>query len=67
MKVPQKLLHGLRFLVIATLTLGIFFRVSHIGQKVYWHDEVFTSIRAAGYTGEEIITGISISPDTLFL
>jgi uncharacterized membrane protein len=57
------------FLVTVTLALGIFFRVTNISQKVYWHDEVFTSIRAAGYTGEEIIgevfTGIPISPDKL--
>ena len=57
------------FLVVVTLALGIFFRVTNIEQKVYWHDEVFTSIRAAGYTGEEIIaevfTGIPISPTTL--
>lgn len=69
MEVPRKPLYGLMFLVVTTLALGIFFRVTNISQKVYWHDEVFTSIRAAGYTGEEIIaevfTGIPISPDKL--
>ncbi len=69
MEIPQKHLRRLMFLVVATLALGIFFRVTNIGQKVYWHDEVFTSVRAAGYTGEEIIaqvfTDIPISPDTL--
>ena len=69
MQVPRKPLYGLMFLVIATLALGVFFRVTNIAQKVYWHDEVFTSIRAAGYTGEEIVaevfTGIPISPDKL--
>ncbi len=69
MKVPRKPLCRVMLLVVATLALGIFFRATNIGQKVYWHDEVFTSIRAAGYTGEEIIaevfTGNPISPDTL--
>jgi uncharacterized membrane protein len=43
----------LRFLVIVLLILGIFFRFANLGQKVYWHDEVFTSLRLAGYTAEE--------------
>lgn len=36
------------------LTLGIGFRFYGLDHKVYWHDEVFTSLRAAGYTGEEV-------------
>lgn len=51
------------------MTLGIFFRVTHLDQKVYWHDEVFTSVRATGYTTEEIIdrvfSGDSLPPATL--
>lgn len=69
MQVPRKPPRRLMLLVVVTLALGIFFRVTNIGQKVYWHDEVFTSVRAAGYTGEEIVaevfTGIAISPTTL--
>ncbi|PSB68101.1 hypothetical protein C7B61_02645, partial [filamentous cyanobacterium CCP1] len=68
----KQLLHGSRsavVLFIAVLMLGIFVRVTHIGQKVYWHDEVFTSIRAAGYTASEIapnvFTGALLSPETL--
>jgi len=41
--------------LLATLMLGIFFRVTHISQKVYWHDEVFTPLRASGYVEEEIL------------
>jgi uncharacterized membrane protein len=42
-------------LLIAIVMIGVFFRVTHLDQKVYWHDEVFTSVRASGYTAEEII------------
>ena len=44
----------LRFLIIILLVLGIFFRFVNLGQKVYWHDETFTSLRLAGYTGEDL-------------
>ena len=36
------------------LILGISFRCINLDRKVYWHDEVFTSIRVVGYTGAEI-------------
>lgn len=49
---PQKFwLILLGFLV----AIGIFFRCYRLDGKVYWHDEVFTSIRTAGYNGEEIV------------
>lgn len=41
-------------LFAVVLALGIFFRVTHVGQKLYWHDEVYTSVRTLGYTGDEI-------------
>ena len=44
----------LRWLAIALLGLAIGFRFSHLGYKVYWHDEVFTSLRVAGYFGQEV-------------
>ncbi|GAB4547609.1 MAG: hypothetical protein Tsb0014_42310 [Pleurocapsa sp.] len=51
------------------LIIGLFFRFYHIDQKVYWHDEVYTSIRTAGYNGQEIVartfTGEIISPSEL--
>lgn len=34
--------------------LAIGFRFSHLGHKVYWHDEVFTSLRVAGYIGQDV-------------
>ncbi len=41
-------------LILVTLLLGVFFRFYHLDYKVYWHDEVFTSLRAAGYHGHQI-------------
>ena len=37
------------------IVIGVFFRGYNIEQKVYWHDEVYTSIRTAGYNGDEIV------------
>ncbi len=45
---------GLHFFVVVLLVLGIFFRFFNLDHKLYWHDEVFTSFRAAGFTGKEI-------------
>lgn len=42
------------FLIIIALLIGIFFRFANLAHKVYWHDEVYTSLRAAGYTRQEI-------------
>jgi uncharacterized membrane protein len=48
-------LTGLRFLIIVLLILGIVFRFINIDRKVYWHDEVYTSLRISGYTMAEVI------------
>jgi uncharacterized membrane protein len=45
----------MRFLLIALLSLGLFFRFANLDHKVYWYDETFTSLRAAGYTEAEIV------------
>lgn len=37
-----------------TIILGVFFRLAHLGNQLYWHDEAYTLFRAAGYTGQEI-------------
>jgi uncharacterized membrane protein len=44
----------LRVAVIVLLTLGILFRVTHINHKVYWTDEVFTSLQVSGHSFEEV-------------
>ncbi|HHP7245612.1 MAG TPA: glycosyltransferase family 39 protein, partial [Elainellaceae cyanobacterium] len=62
---------GLRGLILVLLILGVFFRVVNLDSKVYWHDEVFTSIRAAGYVGDEIesqlFNGTVLSADDLLV
>lgn len=44
----------LRFLIVVLLVLGIFFRFFNLESKVFWHDEVYTNLRAAGFTRQEI-------------
>jgi uncharacterized membrane protein len=41
-------------LLVMALVLGISLRFYHIDHKIYWHDEVFSSLRAAGFTSHEI-------------
>jgi uncharacterized membrane protein len=57
------------FLSITIVILGLFFRVTHLDQKVFWHDEVFTSVRATGHTAEEltpqVFTGEPVASETL--
>jgi len=36
------------------LAIGLGFRLYGLDHKVYWHDEVFTSLRAAGYIGVDV-------------
>lgn len=44
-----------RFLIVILLVLGVFFRFANLERKVYWHDEVYTSFRIAGYTRKELV------------
>ncbi|UBF25551.1 glycosyltransferase family 39 protein [Kovacikia minuta CCNUW1] len=44
----------LKRVFIFLLIVGIVFRFVNLSHKVYWHDEVYTSMRAAGYTRWEI-------------
>ncbi|MUL38158.1 glycosyltransferase family 39 protein [Gloeocapsopsis dulcis] len=45
----------LKFLVVTVLILGIFFRFVNLDKKVYWIDEVHTSVRVVGYKKTEFI------------
>ena len=45
----------LRVLIVVVLVLGIFFRFANLGQKAYWIDETYTSLRISGYTESEFI------------
>lgn len=40
----------LRWLVMFLLVVGVVFRFVNLNHKVYGHDEVYTSLRASGYT-----------------
>lgn len=44
----------LRFLIIVLLVVGTFFRFFNLSGKVYWHDEIYTSLRVSGYTAAEV-------------
>jgi len=46
------------FLYLFFLCYGVWVRCVNLDTKIYWHDEVFTSLRAAGYTKEEVIETI---------
>ena len=46
--------HPFALAIALILILGISFRCLNLDRKVYWHDEVFTSVRVVGYTGAEI-------------
>ncbi len=50
----ELLSRGLGFLIIILLILGVFFRFANLEHKLYWHDEVYTSLRAAGFNSKEI-------------
>lgn len=45
----------LKILIIIVLILGIFFRFVNLDKKVYWIDEVHTSVRVVGYKKTEFI------------
>ncbi|MBW4686576.1 MAG: glycosyltransferase family 39 protein [Komarekiella atlantica HA4396-MV6] len=54
MRHPKLSPSWLRFFIVLLLVLGVFFRFFNLDHKIYWHDEVYTSFRAAGFTGQEI-------------
>lgn len=49
----------LRFFIIVLFVLGLIFRFVNIEQKIFWFDEVVTSIRTAGYTEAEVVNHLS--------
>lgn len=58
-----------RVFILVLLILGVFFRWVNIDRKVYWHDEVYTSLRVSGYNGdrviEQVFQGQIITPEDL--
>ncbi len=43
-------------MVSIILLIAVALRFAHLERRVYWHDEVYTSLRVAGYTAGEVIT-----------
>ncbi len=61
MPYPWKLLnkiapYALTIFLIVAIALGITFRFVGLNQKIYWHDEAYTTLRAAGHSSHELIT-----------
>ncbi|MGF1492358.1 MAG: hypothetical protein ACFBSC_07880 [Microcoleaceae cyanobacterium] len=52
----------MKALIILTIFLGIGFRFFNLGYKVYWYDEVQTSLRISGHTKTELIQQIYNTP-----
>ena len=44
-----------RLLIIAAILWGCLLRFYALGEKVYWEDETFTSLRLSGHSEEELI------------
>jgi uncharacterized membrane protein len=44
----------LRFFAIVLLVIGVFFRFFNLDQKLYWGDEIATSLRISGFTQVEM-------------
>lgn len=46
----------IQLLAIVLLVIGIFFRFVNLDRKIYWVDEVYTSLRISGYLHQEMDT-----------
>jgi uncharacterized membrane protein len=43
-----------RGILIAIMVVGVIFRLSYLGRKVYWHDKIFTTLRVTGHHGQAV-------------
>ncbi|MBE9030199.1 glycosyltransferase family 39 protein [filamentous cyanobacterium LEGE 11480] len=50
-----------RFIPIVIITLGIVFRISHLDAKVYWGDEVYSSLRIFGHSTQTLVKTVATS------
>jgi uncharacterized membrane protein len=55
MKQKKFYFNWFNYLVIIVVVLGILFRFTNLEKKVYWIDEVHTSLRASGYSRTEFV------------
>jgi uncharacterized membrane protein len=44
-----------RYALVGLLIVGIIFRFINLDKKVYWHDEVYTSLRITAHTRSELV------------
>lgn len=47
-----------KIIIILIIIVSIAIRLINLDHRVYWKDEVFTSLRVSGYTEEEVIEGL---------
>lgn len=52
--------------IVTVLILGIFFRFVNIDKKVYWFDEMATSVRISGYTWAEMEQELGIGKNEIY-
>ncbi|ACK68050.1 conserved hypothetical protein [Rippkaea orientalis PCC 8801] len=66
---PKQFQDYFYLVILIIIILGIFFRFYNLDKKVYWHDEVYTSLHLTGYTLPEwqdpLFTGNIIGVDDL--
>lgn len=53
-----------QFLTIVLIVLLSFGRFIHLGEKPYWNDEVYTSLRISGYTKSEVLQELGTKQHT---
>lgn len=47
-----------KIILIFIIILGVIVRLINLDNRVYWKDEVFTSLRVSGYTEEQVIKNL---------
>ena len=50
----DRLPNAIRLGILVLLVVGIVLHGYRLGYKLYWHDEVYTTMRSSGYSGQEV-------------
>jgi uncharacterized membrane protein len=70
-KSVSKQLRWLQIGLAIAILLGVCFRLVNMGQKPYWHDEIFTLLRSSGRSEWDVLgqlfTGKVVSPSELMV
>lgn len=48
-------INRLKIILIFIIIIGVFLRLYNLDYKIYWHDEVYTSLRVSGYDSEQLL------------